>query len=242
MKKRVLLLAVSCKTGGLCPGGLDLDDPNQWIRIVSNDGNSGAVQGFEIDFAKPLDIVEFEGVSMPQGRQQENWVILNGSCRKLGHGEVVGNEIVIKSLENSIQNTMKITDSDKVLLSWAFKNYPYHGFWGNYRPFLNEIEFRNGTEPSESILLVSNVKIYGLATSSGDMKAKIDFESSFSQFPIKWISLTDQDYYDKIENGNAELLVKRAIIVVSIPKDCDWTYPNTGEKRAYKFVSKVFPL
>ena len=24
MRKRVLLLAVSCKTGGLCPGGLDL--------------------------------------------------------------------------------------------------------------------------------------------------------------------------------------------------------------------------
>ena len=31
MRKKVLLLAVSCKTGGLCPGGLDLDDPDAWF-------------------------------------------------------------------------------------------------------------------------------------------------------------------------------------------------------------------
>ena len=57
MKKRVLLLAVSCKTGGLCPGGLDLDDPRKWIRIVKDDGRAGAVQGRDIDFAEPLDII-----------------------------------------------------------------------------------------------------------------------------------------------------------------------------------------
>jgi len=44
MRKRVLLMAVSCKTGGLCPGGLDLDEPLKWIRIVKNDGQAGAVQ------------------------------------------------------------------------------------------------------------------------------------------------------------------------------------------------------
>ena len=56
MKKRVLLLAVSCKKGGLCPGGLDLDDPSKWIRIVRDDGQAGAVQGCDIDFAQPLDL------------------------------------------------------------------------------------------------------------------------------------------------------------------------------------------
>ncbi len=82
MKKKVLLLAVSCKTGGLCPGGLDLDDPSKWIRIVKDDGHAGAIQGHEIDFAKPLDIIEFDGRPMPQGKQQENWVIDNNSCKK----------------------------------------------------------------------------------------------------------------------------------------------------------------
>jgi hypothetical protein len=84
MKKRVLLLAVSCKTGGLCPGGLDLDDPSKWIRIVRDDGHAGAVQGYEIDFAQALDIIEFDGRPMPQGKQRENWVIDNKSCRKIG--------------------------------------------------------------------------------------------------------------------------------------------------------------
>lgn len=70
MKKIVLLLAVSCKTGGLCPGGVDLDNPKEWIRIVKDDGYSGAVQGIDIDFAKPLDVIEFDGTHKPQGKQK----------------------------------------------------------------------------------------------------------------------------------------------------------------------------
>lgn len=77
MKKRVLLLAVSCKNGGLCPGGIDLDNPQKWIRIVADDGSAGAVQGVEIDFAEPLDVITFDGRPMPQGAQVENWVIDN---------------------------------------------------------------------------------------------------------------------------------------------------------------------
>lgn len=84
MKKRVFLLAVSCKKGGLCPGGIDLDNPKNWIRIVQDDGQAGAVQGYEIDFAEPLDIIEFDGHPMPQGVQKENWVIDNESCKKIG--------------------------------------------------------------------------------------------------------------------------------------------------------------
>lgn len=51
-------------------------------------------------------------------------------------------------------------------------------------------------------------------------------------------SLTDQDFYDILDNE--EVCYKYAIIVISIPKDADWTHPETGERRAYKFVSKVF--
>lgn len=212
MKKKVLLLAVSCKTGGLCPGGLDLDNPSNWIRIVKDDGRAGAVQGYEIDFAKPLDIIEFDGRPMPQGKQQENWVIDNNSCRKAG----------------------SMTQDD---LDWAYQQYIYKGFWGNYRSYLNEIEFAAVNVPSESIMKVSNLRIY----KNNNDKAKIDFDWSHAQFRIKWVSMTDQDFYDKISEG--EVTFENAYIIISIPKEIDeWVNPNTGEKQAYKFVSKIFNI
>lgn len=209
MKKRVLLLAVSCKNGGLCPGGIDLDHPNKWIRIVSDDGHSGAVQGYEIDFAEPLDVIEFDGRPMPQGKQKENWVIDNNSCR------IIDN---------------KKTD----ILHQVYKAYGYHGFWNNYKAYLTEDEFENIAQPSESILKVTDVRIY--KNSYG--KAKIDFQWNMSRYPITGISMTDQNFYDEIDGE--EVCFKNAYIVISIPKDTDWIHPETGECRAYKFVSKVF--
>ena len=51
--------------------------------------------------------------------------------------------------------------------------------------------------------------------------------------------MTDQDFYDQIVDGPIEF--DEAYIVISIPKEIDdWVHPVTGEKRAYKFVSKVF--
>jgi len=211
MRKRVLLLAVSCKEGGLCPGGLDLDDPSKWIRIVRDDGQAGAVQGHDIDFTKPLDIIEFDGRPMPQGKQQENWVIDNNSCRKTGN-------------------------RTRDVLDWAYQQYAYKGFWGNYKAFLNEQEFATVNSPSESIMRVSNVRIYR----NDKEKAKIDFDWSGAKFSIKWVSMTDQDYYDRIKQGDVAL--SNAYIVTSIPKECDWTLPETGEKRAYKFVSKIYEI
>lgn len=211
MKKRLLLLAVSCKTGGLCPGGLDLDDPSKWIRIVRDDGHAGAIQGHEIDFAKPLDIIEFDGRPMPQGKQQENWVIDNNSCKKTGSR----------------------THED---LDWAYQQYAYKGFWGNYKAYLNEQEFAAVSVPSESIMKVSNVRIY----TNDKEKAKIDFDWSGAKFSIKWVSMTDQDFYDRIKQG--DVTFNNAYIVTSIPKECDWTLPETGEKRAYKFVSKIYEI
>ena len=212
MKKRVLLLAVSCKTGGLCPGGLDLDNPRKWIRIVRDDGQAGAVQGYEIDFAEPLDIIEFDGRPKPQGKQQENWVIDNHSCKRIGS-----------------------RNSD--VLDWAFINYSYHGFWHNYRAFLNEEEFDAISDPSESIMKVSNVRIY----KNDYDRAKIDFDWSGARYTIKGISMTDQDFYDRIDDD--EVTFENAYIITSIPKEIDdWVHPETGEKRAYKFVSKIFEI
>lgn len=212
MRKRVLLLAVSCKTGGLCPGGLDLDDPCKWIRIVKNDGHAGAVQGREIDFAKPLDIIEFDGRPMPQGKQQENWVIDNNSCKKTG-------------------------SRTQEALDWAYQQYAYNGFWGNYRAYLNEQEFASVSEPSESIMRVSNVRIYKNAWN----KAKIDFDWDGAQYRINGVSMTDQDFYDRIDKG--AVTFDNAYIITSIPKEIDeWVNPNTGEKQAYKFVSKIHSI
>lgn len=207
MRKRVLLLAVSCKKGGLCPGGIDLDNPAEWIRIVRDDGQAGAVQGHEIDFAKPLDVIEFVGRPMPQGKQRENWVIDNRSCRK----------IATESMQRLFQ---------------AFEEYGYHGFWNNLRPFLSEEEFDKVTQPSESLLFVSDVRIY----ENDYGKAKIDF--TWEKFSVRGVSMTDQDFYYQIDNEG--ICYKRAIVVISIPAYCDWTHPDTGEGRAYKFVSKVF--
>lgn len=212
MKKRVLLLAVSCKNGGLCPGGLDMDNPKKWIRIVKDDGRAGAVQGREIDFAEPLDIIEFDGHPMPQGKQVENWVIDNNSCKVVGSkGEDV--------------------------LDWAYNQYSYKGFWCNYKSFLNEEEFEAVTDPSESILKVRDVRIY-----KNDYKrAKIDFMWSGARYKIMGVSMTDQDFYDRIDDD--VVLMDKALIVVSIPKEIDdWVHPETGEKRAYKFVSKIYEL
>lgn len=212
MRKRVLLLAVSCKNGGLCPGGLDMDNPREWIRIVRDDGMAGAVQGREIDFAEPLDIIEFEGRHVPQGKQKENWVIDNNSCRKIGSREM---------------------DT----ITWAYDNYSYHGFWNNYKAYLNEQEFEAVNAPSESIMRVSNVKIY----QNEYGRAKIDFNWAGARYKILGISMTDQDYYDRIDDEDVE--IANAIIVISIPKEIDdWVHPETGEKRAYKFVSKVFEV
>lgn len=211
MKKRVLLLAVSCKDGGLCPGGIDLDNPKEWIRIVRDDGMSGAVQGYEIDFAKPLDIIEFDGRPVPQGKQKENWVIDNNSCRKVG------------------------TEPTKRIVQ-AYKEYGYHGFWDNGYSYLKEDEFNNLTQPSESILAVSDIRLY--KNDYGRMK--IDFKWNGLRYPMKGVSLTDIDYYDKLEG--VEICYKCGIIVISIPKYADWVHPDTGEKRAYKFVSKVFGI
>ena len=218
MKKRVLLLAVSCKKGGLCPGGLDLDDPSKWIRIVKDDGQAGAVQGHEIDFAKPLDIIEFDGRPMPQGKQQENWVIDNNTCKRKG-------KVCLKN------------GTDREILDWAYQKYAYKGFWGNYKAYLNENEFDAISVPSESIMRVSNVRIY---KNNWD-KAKIDFNWARARFRITGVSMTDQDFYDRINEG--DVTFDNAYIIASIPKEIDeWVNPNTGEKQAYKFVSKIYNI
>ena len=209
--KRVLLLAVSCKKGGLCPGGVDLDNPSQWIRIVRDDGYAGSVQSFEIDYAQPLDVIEFTGHPVPRGVQKENWAIDFNSCRK------------VQTYQESIMKSV-------------YEKYGYHGFWNNQCAYLDENEMDvvdQESIPSESLLHVRNVFIY--KNPSG--KAKLDFD--WGRLKLKGISMTDPDYYDPLNAGN-EVRISEAIIVISIPYAADFTFPGCSSGRGYKFVSKIF--
>jgi len=151
---------------------------------------------------------------MPQGKQIENWVIDNNSCRK----------------HSSYRPEQTIE-----VLNWAFQQYAYKGFWGNYRAYLNEQEFAAVNAPSESIMRVSNVRIYKNQWG----RAKIDFNWDGAR--ITGISMTDQDFYNGINVG--DVTFNNAYIVSSIPKEIDnWVNPNTGERQAYKFVSKIFQI
>lgn len=218
MRKTLLLLAASCKTGGLCPGGVDLHQVNQWIRLVADDGRDGELQGHDIDFARPLDLIEFDGHPVPSGKQTENWVIDNHSCRRLGRALFQGRQ------------------DDRALLDYIYSHYSYTGFWGNTREYLTAEEFNAVTEPSESILKATQVRIY--KNSRG--KTKLDFICELSPRPITNVSCTDQDYY-YLRSGE-EMYARQAYLVVSIPRALDWVNEATGDRLAYKFVSRVFVL
>lgn len=210
-KKKVLLLAVSCKKGGLCPGGIDLDNPSEWIRIVRDDGVAGSVQGAHIDYAEPLDIIEFEGHPVPRGIQKENWAIDHNSCRK-------------------------ISSISEDLIDKTYELYGYHEFWGNDRAYLTQSEMDDlaaQSTPSESLIKVSNISLY--ANQYG--KCKIDF--NWRGRRLSNISLTDPDFYPYLTEGRI-LRFDAAMIVVSIPSVADFFCNGCAEGRGYKFVSKLF--
>lgn len=209
-KKRVLLLAVSCKNGGLCPGGIDLDNPSKWIRIVRDDGQAGSVQYIEIAMAKPLDTIEFEGKPVPLGKQKENWAIVNNSCRRVSGPP---------------------SDVAQVLKE-CYDNYGYRRFWGSPKPYLTEEELDAVDCPSESILEVSNVRIFR----NNNGKVKIDF--SLKGHRVTGISITDQEYF----NLERDEYHDKAYLIVAIPRECNFLLPSEQAPRAYKFVSKVYPI
>lgn len=209
-KKRVLLLAVSCKNGGLCPGGIDLDNPSEWIRIVRDDGQAGSVQYIEIAMAKPLDTIEFEGKPVPLGKQKENWAIVNNSCRRVSGPP---------------------SDVAQVLKE-CYDNYGYSRFWGSPKPYLTEEELDAVDCPSESILEVSNVRIFR----NNNGKVKIDF--SLKGHRVTGISITDQEYFNLESDEHHD----KAYLIVAIPRECNFLLPSEQAPRAYKFVSKVYPI
>ena len=92
---------------------------------------------------------------------------------------------------------------------------------------------------SEDILVqeeVSNVKIYN----NNFGKSKIDFDWTGARYRINGISMTDQDFYDKIRDGRV-VNIEKAYIITAIPKYAEWE-GSDGISKAYKFVSRIFPI
>jgi hypothetical protein len=199
---QVQLLECNCAFSD-CSGGIRLKFKDAYTGIIPA---LSAAQGLTFMLKQ---VIEFDGRPMPQGKQLENWVINNASCRKTGS-----------------------KNSD--VLERVYQQYEYKGFWGNFKSYLNEGEFNSVTDASESILKVKNIDIY----KNENNKWKIDFEWDGARYPIKRISLTDPDYY----GANQSIHIENAYIVTSIPKEPDWINPNTNERQAYKFVSKIYIL
>lgn len=234
MKKRVLLLAVSCKTGGLCPGGIDLGDKRKWVRIVKDDGAAGSVQGIDINLAHPLDVINFEGKHIPLGRQRENWAILSSPNPGKGNTCICEGRVWEEK-----------GWSPRKLLDWVYSNYAYHEFLGDNLPYLSEACFNSLPEdcPTESIILARNICIHPSSSGIYKSKAKIDFEWGSPEDPqvVSDCSMTDFDYYPALASGQ-KINIGEAYLVVAIPKEC-WENPNDlFPPRAYKFVSKIYDL
>lgn len=217
MKKTVLLLATSCKNGGLCPGGVEITLSSEgrvtgtgnWIRIVADDGAAGPVQQHEIAFAKPLDVVEFDIEHRPLGKQVENWVINPTAA--------TGATVLGRFSE------------PQGILPYIYENYRYKDFFGNRRAFLGEHEFAQ-VDHTEVIMQVANVDIYA----DDRDKTKVDFDWGSPRGRIKWVSMTDPEFY---RGGTTH--IDSAYLVVAIPKETGFFVDG---QRAYKFVSKVLPM
>jgi hypothetical protein len=210
-------LAKSCKNGALCPGGVEITLSSDgrvtgignWIRIVADDGAAGPVQEHEIAYAKPLDVVEFDIEHRPLGKQVENWVI----SATAGTGATVIAQFA----------------EPQGILPYVYENYRYKDFFGNCRAFLGQQEFAQ-VDHTEVIMKAANVEIY----TDDRNKTKIDFDWGNPSGRIKWVSMTDPEFY---REGTTH--IDSAYLVVAIPKE---TGLFVSEQRAYKFVSKVFPM
>ena len=52
--------------------------------------------------------------------------------------------------------------------------------------------------------------------------------------------MAGRDYFEELNNGHT-ITFDNAYIVISIPKEADFVSMN-GERRAYKFVSRVYEI
>ena len=59
--------------------------------------------------------------------------------------------------------------SEKDILDFVYKNYGYHGYWGNYRAYLKEEEFERVKNLKKSVLEYSTETNADIAEANGSM-------------------------------------------------------------------------
>lgn len=91
-RRKIAIVAVARKAGGVCIKGKTLDGPRRgaWIRLVSEDGLAGLLrdsiaQTCGGQMPRVLDVFEVPLLGAdPRGFQSENWVVAPGPWRPRG--------------------------------------------------------------------------------------------------------------------------------------------------------------
>lgn len=213
---KIHLLAVSIKHGGLCVAGVNTDT-NEFVRLVTDDGNgSGPIDIKQFPF-KPLDIIEANifGKAPNNGAQTENYFIADYNMKLLGSDNRV------ETLNNYV-DTKHITP-----------------FGTRYASIKDDLY--DNLNNSICLLKVSNMVLYNVQNQNGDFKPKISFDTTMSNGVVinhERFSITEQRFYKMMKERNANDVVSigDGYLLISLGiKDTHYSYNQ-------KYVSGIFVL
>lgn len=212
VKKTVLILTKSAKTGGYCVAGIDVNT-RQWIRLVTDneevhhsltDENMVCSNGRVCD---KLDVVEVDFIgNAPSPHQPENKLINQAVpfCYLYSYEDI----------EQALRDLNIVPD-----------NPPY--IYGNSSRRISDAEI-DSCRYSLCLVKVHDLQIQNSATNG--KRNKVGF--AYRNNTYHQLSMTDRDYYFR----NSPDSLTEAYIVVSIP-----TVPFEFDNQYYKFVSAIYP-
>lgn len=212
MKKTVLILTKSAKTGGYCVAGIDVNT-KQWVRLVTDneevhksltDDNMVCSNGKICD---KLDVVEVDFIrNAPSPHQPEN--------------ELINQTVPFRYLYSyrSIEQALRHLN-----ITPANPQYIY----GNSSRRISGAEI-NSCRYSLCLVKVHDLEIQNSAANGKRNKVGFGYQNSI----YDQLSMTDRDYYFRSSPDS----ISEAYIVVSIP-----TVPFEFDNHYYKFVSAIYP-
>ena len=212
MKKTVLILTKSAKTGGYCVAGIDVNT-RQWIRLVTDnaevhnsltDDNMVCSNG---RICNKLDVVEVEFIrNAPAPHQPENALINQAVPFRYLYS--------YESIEHALRQ-LNIRPIEPQYLYGSSSRCISSDNIDSYRCSL-------------CLFKVHDLEIQNSATNGKRNKVGFSYHgSSYNQF-----SMTDRDYYFRSSPDS----ISEAYIVASIP-----TVPFELNDSYYKFVSAIYP-
>lgn len=217
MEKEILILTKSCKNGGYCVAGIDLETKKS-VRLVSDDqGTQGALSKDDLRYidgeCQIFDKIKVTIIrEEPLLHQSENLLVDTSKC--------------LKKLESvGIKDVLNVLENCKDMFPYIFKDTC---------PYLSENQVSNVNHSLE-IVRVKNLKLY-IKTYNYDNKEKIKTKANFEYNGEQYneISVTDSDYYN-ITDYNSN--INEAILIVSLPNK-----PIGNDKYYYKFIAKIIRL